>query len=110
MIADYYHYNCLSEKNKKLYKAIYDGVIMHQDEISAPFFQYRQDDVLQVMDAITEDNPLLFYVDTRQMSIAQSKNGMFLIPEYYFDMDTCHLYLDKVKQYVASIINVHGKP
>lgn len=105
MVADYYHYNCLSEKNQKLYKAIYDGVIMHQSEISAPLNQYFHDDLIQVIDALTEDNPLLFYLDTRQMAMAQSEKGLCMIPEYYFDMDTCRVFLDKVKQYVSSILH-----
>jgi transglutaminase/protease-like cytokinesis protein 3 len=78
---------------------------MHQNKISVPFGQYFQDDIVQVIDALTEDNPLLFYLDTRQITMIQSENGMFIIPEYNFDMDVCRLFLDRAKQYAASIIN-----
>lgn len=108
MIADYYYYGTLSEKNQKLYKAIYDGIVRHDDRIPAPQNLYSQKDIQTVFDAVVEDNPHLFYLDQRQMSIGQSLLGCDVFLKYYFEMDTCRLYAQKVNEYVNAIINQSG--
>ena len=108
MIADYYYYNQLSNNDQKLYKRIYDGIIKHENIISIKTTITEVNDFRVIFDAIIEDNPHLFYVDQRQMSIGQGEFGYEIYLNYYFDMNTCQTYSHLVNDYVNAIIKQSG--
>ena len=108
MIADYYYYNQLSADDKEVYEQLYNGILKHENTILIRPLIIKSFNFHEIFDAIIEDNPHLFYVNQRKMSVGQSEKGYDIFLNYYFDVDTCRSYSQKVQDYVNAIIKQSG--
>ena len=108
MIADYYYYNQLGVDDQKVYEQLYNGILKNEEIIPIRPSILKPYNFHEIFDAIIEDNPHLFYVNQRQISVGQSALGYDIFLNYYFDMDTCRLYSQRVQDYVNAIIKQSG--
>ena len=92
-----YYYNLLSAERQSVYKALYNGLRAHSRYIDIGAVDIDAVDIGQVMQCVSLDNPLFFYVDflkitVREFSAAPNFGGMRahagskyqLIPKYTY--------------------------
>ena len=65
MIYDRYYYTRLSDREKKIYKTIYNGLAAFAPEIHIPTLTGLDIDPVRILYAVDMDNPRLFYVGNR---------------------------------------------
>ena len=71
MIVDRYFYGKLPENEKQIYREIYQGCMAHKDVI--PVSAFENDDAksyLRIIQAIMDDNPLLYFLNQSQIGRA----------------------------------------
>lgn len=106
MIVDRYYYWKLSALEKKIYKEIYHGCMEQKDVIPVtPADQGNQNIYERVMQAVVNDNPLLYYVNQSTFSIASDTFGnAAIIPQYFFSSKRVSEYSQKIQEAVNRII------
>ena len=63
MIVDRYYYHQLNKQDQTVYRALYDGVIAHQDIIPIPVKgNFPREAFERIFQAFTRDNPLIYYL------------------------------------------------
>lgn len=105
MIVDRFYYNRLSAKEKKIYLALYDGVMERKDIIPVPVKgDISQDVSSRIFDALTMDNPLIYFLNQSVCGMASDINGnLAFVPQYFFDLDGIRRYNKKVQETVNRI-------
>ena len=77
MIVDRYYYHQLNKQEQAIYKAIYDGVMAHQDVIPIPARGQMPKDMFErIYAAITRDNPLIYHLNQSACNIARDMRGI----------------------------------
>ena len=104
MIADYYYYQRLSAKEKEIYKEIYAGIEKHLKSICIKNKGYTEGEVQAVFNAITRDNPHLFYLDQQRMLTKVTTVNLEVIPFYYYDEVTQQKYSQIIQRAVNKIL------
>ena len=82
MIRDRYYYSRLNDPEKEVYKAIYDGSRNFKKEIEIRCIP--QQSLIGIITAIECDNPHLFYVCLKKVTVKQNGSRLYYVPEYYF--------------------------
>ena len=103
MIADRYYYNRLSEQEKRLYVQFYKGVTAMEKQITFPE-RVSQQSLDLVYQAMTEDNPHLYYLDQRHMKYAFSTHNTRIFPEYLYTKTQIAEYNYQIENSVAGIV------
>ena len=67
MTYDRYYYTRLSDREKKIYKTLYNGLTAFAPEIHIPTLTGFGIDPVRILYAVDMDNPHLFYVDFRHI-------------------------------------------
>lgn len=106
MIADRYYYHQLNKSEQVIYKAIYSGVKAHQDLIHLPVKGKLPEKSLdKVYAAVTNDNPLIYYLNQSMYSYATDQFGhMALCPQYFWDSEKVREYNRKIEKCLSGII------
>ena len=107
MIVDRYYYGRLSETEKAIYKELYSGCMQHKDVIPIPLKADANTDKVckRVVSALTEDNPLLYFLNQSLMEIAQDANeNIALVPQYFFSEDMVEQYNKKIQDSANQLI------
>ena len=106
MIVDRYFYGKLPDNEKQIYREIYQGCMAHQDVI--PVSSIENEDAksyLHIIQAIMDDNPLLYFLNQSSMDLAQDANGNYaVLPQYFFSQETVTNYNLKIQDAVNAII------
>lgn len=106
MISDQYYYHRLSKENQTLYKKIYESVLKHKDYVLLTGVSYNEDDIQDTCDALTNDNPFLYYVNFDKLAFATNPLGLLKISFGYYYTEQEHQELNKkVVKYTQAIIN-----
>ena len=102
MIVDRYYYYQLNKQDQAVYRAFYDGVMAHQDIITIPVKgHFPQKAFERIFDAMTMDNPLLYYLNQSTCSCASDMFGHFAIcPQYFFTKEKVKEYNRKIEKEV----------
>lgn len=66
-----YYYNLLSAERQSVYKALYNGLRAHSRYIDIGAVDIDAVDIGQVMQYVSLDNPLFFYVDFRKITVRE---------------------------------------
>lgn len=105
MIVDRYYYHQLNKREQAIYRAFYDGVIAHQDIIPIPVKDAFPEDVFErIFDAITKDNPLIYYLNQSTCSCARDRFGHFAIcPQYFLPKEKVREYNRKIEKEVNQL-------
>lgn len=102
MIVDRYYYHQLNKQDQAVYRAFYDGVMAHQDIIPIPVRgDFPQEAFERIFDAMTKDNPLIYYLNQSACSCASDMFGHFAIcPQYFFQKEKVKEYNRKIEKEV----------
>ena len=106
MIVDRYFYGRLPENEKTVYKEIYQGCMEHKDIIP---LSATEDEIsksyARIMSAVTDDNPLLYFVNQSLSSFATDKNGSCAVmPQYFFSKENVAKYNQKIQDAANKLI------
>ena len=102
MIVDRYYYHQLNKQEQAVYRAFYDGVMAHQDIIPIPVRgEFPQEAFERIFQAVTKDNPLMYYLNQSACSYASDRFGNIAIcPQYFFSKEKVQEYNRKVEKEV----------
>ena len=111
MIVDRYYYHQLNKQDQAVYRAFYDGVMAHQDIIPIPVRDYFPKEAFErIFDAMTKDNPLIYYLNQSACSCASDMFGHFAIcPQYFFPKEKVKEYNRKIEKEVRHDVMSHVK-
>ena len=105
MIVDRYYYNQLNKKEQEIYKILYKGLQEHKDLIPVQKSDgVSEEMVYRIFCAITDDNPLIYYMNQSVISMAQDAFGNIAIcPKYFFTEDKIRQYNKKIQDTVNKL-------
>ncbi len=103
MLTDRYYYNHLSAQEKEIYAVLYKGVTELQKEIYHPS-AVSQETVHRIFDAVTHDNPYLYYFNQTHLEFALSEYGIVLRPQYFCTQDQISTYNGRIQECVNQIV------
>ena len=75
MITTRYYYSRLNERDKKIYNAIYDGIMRYKSEVEVPGVNLSDSLVGKIYHCVLWDNPFIFSVGEYAMWHALSDDG-----------------------------------
>ncbi len=106
MIVDRYYYGRLPENEKKVYKEIYQGCMEHKDVIPLSVSQEEiKKSYQRIMEALTDDNPLLYFINQSMLDFAVDGNGrVAAVPQYYFSAENVAKYNQKIQDAANQLI------
>lgn len=102
MTYDRYYYSVLTGAEKKIYKAIYNGLERFEARINLP---YASADLWRVVEAVNLDNPHLFYVDFSECKIQKTPFNEAYMPFYYFSRKHTADLWGRVKDEVSAMVS-----
>lgn len=102
MIVDRYYYHQLNKQDQLVYRAFYDGVMAHQNIIPIPVKgEFPKESFERIFQAVTKDNPLIYYLNQSACSLASDVFGHNAIcPQYFFSMEKVKDYNRKIEKEV----------
>lgn len=105
MIVDRYYYHQLNKKEQAIYKAFYNGVMVHKEIIPIPARgEFSQESFERIFMAITRDNPLIYFLNQSACSIATDIFGHIAIcPQYFFTKEKIKEYNRKIEKVVNEL-------
>ena len=78
MIADRYYYYKLNKQERAIYKAFYNGVMLHQKIIPIPVRdKFSQESFERIFLAMTRDNPLIYFLN--QSALIRHKGNVHVL-------------------------------
>lgn len=106
MIVDRYFYGRLPENEKQVYKEIYQGCMEHKDIIPLSATEEEiSKSYARIMSAVTDDNPLLYFVNQSMSSFAIDENGNCAVaPQYFFSQENVAKYNQKIQDAANKLI------
>ena len=107
MIVDRYYYGRLPENEKQVYKEIYQGCLEHKDVIPlSASHEEIEKSYQRIMEALTDDNPLLYFINQSMLDFATDANGrVAALPQYYFTAENVAKYNQKIQDAANKLIN-----
>jgi len=108
MITARYYYNKLSQKDKKIYKAIYDGIMNYQPYVEVPGIDLNENKVGLIYQCILWDNPFIFSVGEYAMWHALSADKSRVNMTTLCDSTTEKKYRKEIENAVNQILSVPG--
>lgn len=102
MIVDRYYYHQLNKQDQAIYRVFYDGVMAHQDIIPIPVKgNFPKEAFERIFQAVTRDNPLIYYLNQSACSSASDMYGHVAIcPQYFFTKEKVKEYNRKIEKEV----------
>ena len=105
MIIDRYYYNQLNKQDQEIYRAFYKGLLENNDIIPIPInTAVSKEMIYRIFCAITDDNPLIYYINQSVVNVAQDLNGNIAVcPQYFFPDDKVREYNKKIQDTVNKL-------
>ncbi len=105
MIVDRYYYHQLNKCEQTIYKSFYHGVMEYKQIIPLPITgKISQDMFNRVFQAVTRDNPLVYFLNQSTCSIAQDAHGHSAIcPQYFYSQEKIREYNQKIEDAVNKL-------
>ena len=105
MIVDRYYYHQLNKQEQAIYKAFYNGAMLHQEIILIPVQgKFDQESFGRIFMAMTRDNPLIYFLNQSACSIANDMFGHVAIcPQYFFAKEKVKEYNRKIEKVVNGL-------
>lgn len=98
----------LTEKNKKIYSAIYDGIKMYKPYVEVPGIKLENRNVGFIYQCVLWDNPFFFAVGEYAMHQAVMVNEEKIKITTLCDPPTEQIYRNRVQDVVNKILDVPG--
>lgn len=103
MITDRYYYSRLTEKEKRIYTRLYKGVTLLEKRILIPE-PVEREAVRRIYQAITDDNPYLYYFNQSVLNTAVSDQAIIFMPQYFCTAEQIAIYNGRLNQIINQII------
>lgn len=105
MIVDRYYYHQLNKQEQAIYKAFYNGAMVHKEIIPIPVHgEFSQESFERIFMAMTRDNPLIYFLNQSACSIASDVFGHIAIcPQYFFTKEKVKEYNRKIEKVVNEL-------
>lgn len=104
MITDRYYYMRLSEPEKRIYQVLYKGVKNLEEEIPIDGIYPDVNAVNRIYDALTADNPLLYYFNQSCLTVNTTKSGTILVPQYFCSHEQIETYNGRIQAIVNQLM------
>lgn len=108
MITDRYYYNRLNEREKKVYNAIYDGIMRYKPYAEVPDVNLNENLVGLMYHFVLWDNPFLFTVGEYAMLHALSPNGKRIKITTLCEQTTEKALRKRLEKEVNRILSIEG--
>lgn len=108
MITARYYYSILSENNKKIYKAIYEGIKNFRPYVEVPGVSLNNANVGYVYHCVLWDNPFFFAIGEYAMQQAVYDNGKKIKITALCDPNTEKVYREQVQAVINEILKTPG--
>lgn len=108
MVTTRYYYNRLNENEKKIYKAIYDGIMKYKTYVEVPGVSLNDSVVGYVYHCVLWDNPFIFSVGEYAMWHAVSADKSKIKMTTLCDAESEKEYRKQVEDAVNAILAVPG--
>ncbi len=109
MIADRYYYGKLTDREKKIYKAFYEGLKKLDSQIKTLPVPNPDGVMGRIFEAIIADNPHIYYVDGTKIKYRYSVTELVIIPTYVFTKSRIIAYNQQIQQEANRIATVITK-
>lgn len=105
VLVDRYYYAQLNKQEQAIYKAFYKGLMAHEDIIPIPIKgQLSEEAFNKIFQAMTRDNPLIYYVNQSACNWAIDMLGHTAIcPQYFYNKDTVKKYNRNIERTVNNL-------
>ncbi|MCD8336512.1 MAG: hypothetical protein LUD18_04405 [Lachnospiraceae bacterium] len=104
MITDRYYYMRLSEPEKRIYQVLYKGVKNLEEEIVIDGIHPDMDTVNRIYDALTADNPLLYYFNQSLLTVHMTESGTIFVPQYFCSREQIATYNGRIQTIVNQLM------
>ena len=106
MIVDRYCYGRLPANEQAVYREIYQGCMEHKSIIPLSASESEiSKSYARIMSAVTDDNPLLYFVNQSVSDFAVDGNGnVAVIPQYFFKQENVAKYNQKIQDAANKLI------
>lgn len=108
MITTRFYYSLLSERDKKIYKAIYDGIKNYRPYVEVPDVSLSNTNVGYVYHSVLWDNPFFFAIGEYAMQKAVYDNGKKIKITALCDAHTEKMYRERVQAVINEILKTPG--
>lgn len=103
MIAERYYFNKLSSKEKDIYKKLYRAILALEPKVNV-FGIITMETIQKIAEAITNDNPHLFYFNQSYMLLQTTTTNTVVLPQYFFNVQEIKTLNKKIEDSVNKII------
>lgn len=104
MGADSYYFQQLADREKSVYKAIYDAVTNYETKVVASNAHYTQKDMDKVYSAVLNDNPQFFYLDQTHLEYRWNSVSVGIRLNYLLSEAGCGKYAKIVNEKAGKIL------
>lgn len=108
MITSRYYYGTLNQRDRKIYQAIYDGIMRYRAYVEVPGVSLNENLVGWIYHCVIMDNPFIFSVGEYAMWHALSEDKKRIKITVLCDPKTEKAYRKKVEDIVNQILSVPG--
>lgn len=108
MITTRYYYDKLNERDKRIYKAIYDGIMQYKQYVEVPCVSLSSNSVGWIYHCVLWDNPFIFSVGEYAMWNAVSEDKSRIKMTTLCDSGSEKKYRKQIEDSVNQILAVPG--
>lgn len=108
MITTRYYYDKLNQKDKKIYKAIYDGIMHYKSYVEVPGVNLHEGTVGWIYHCVLWDNPFIFSVGEYAMWHAVNEDKSRIKMTTLCDTSSEKKYRKQIENKVNKILSVPG--
>lgn len=108
MITTRYYYDKLSQRDKKIYKAIYDGIMHYKPYVEVPGVNLHENTVGWIYHCVLWDNPFIFSVGEYAMWHAVSADKSRIKMTTLCDTSSEKKYRKQIEDEVNKILSAPG--
>ncbi len=108
MVTTRFYYDQLKEKDKKIYKAIYDGIMQYKSYVEVPGISLSENNVGWIYHCVLWDNPYIFSVGEYAMWHALSPDGKRIKMTTLCDKASESVYRKQIEEIVNKVLSVSG--
>ena len=108
MINTRYYYDRLNKQDKKIYKAVYDGIMQYKEYVEVPGVALTQNKVGWIYHCVLWDNPFIFSVGEYAMWHAVSSDMSRIKMTTLCDVSSEKRYRKQIEDAVNKILSAPG--
>ena len=108
MITTRYYYNKLNDRDRKIYRAIYNGIKNYKPYVEVPGVELRNQTVGYIYHCVLWDNPFFFAIGEYAMQRAVTPDGKRIRITALCDANSEKVYRSRVESVINEILKTPG--